>query len=40
MSRVPGPGQYEQNLLKSNQAIKIGTKLNDPEGMKVPGPGV
>lgn len=40
INKVPGPGQYEQDGLKSKQGIKIGSKLNDPQGMKVPGPGV
>lgn len=30
ISNVPGPGSYDGKNLKSNQGVKIATKLEDP----------
>ena len=38
--KVPGPGEYNGELLKSNRNIKIGQKLQDSRTLQVPGPGV
>ncbi len=40
INEVPGPGSYERPLIKSRKSIKIGQKIRDLEGLKVPGPGV
>lgn len=40
INKVPGPGSYEANLLKSKQEIKMHGKTQDPSGLNVPGPGV
>lgn len=37
---MPGPGEYDGKLMKSNQSIRMGGRLENPEGLKVPGPGV
>lgn len=37
---VPGPGQYDGKLPSSKQGIKIASRVENPEGLKVPGPGV
>jgi len=39
-NNVPGPGQYNQDKLKSdNLQYSMGAKLNDLGKMEVPGPG-
>ena len=35
----PGPGTYEQNLMKSRMSIKMGQKVKDLSSSFVPGPG-
>lgn len=40
INNVPGPGNYDGDQLKSRKSVKIGTRLNDPSAMNVPGPGV
>lgn len=37
---MPGPGNYNAELVKSRKNIKIGEKLRDSIGNNVPGPGV
>ena len=38
-NQVPGPGSYEQNLIKSRTSGKIGQKIQDLKSSYVPGPG-
>lgn len=38
--KVPGPGSYDGKPLRTKQSVKIAGRLQDPEGLKVPGPGV
>ena len=40
INKVPGPGSYERELMKSRKSIKIGEKVKDLNPMNVPGPGV
>lgn len=40
INNVPGPGQYDGKSIASKNSIKIGNRLENPEGLKVPGPGV
>jgi hypothetical protein len=37
---VPGPGSYDDKLMKSRRSIKIGEKTKDLDNLNVPGPGV
>lgn len=38
-SYVPGPGQYDGKILESRKSIKMSGRIENPEGLKVPGPG-
>ena len=40
INKVPGPGTYERELMKSRKSIKIAEKVKDMPGLNVPGPGV
>ena len=40
VNAVPGPGEYNGEMLKSRKSIKIGERQKDPSSSFVPGPGV
>ena len=40
LGKVPGPGSYERELMKSRKSVKIAEKIKDMPTMNVPGPGV
>ena len=40
INKVPGPGTYERELMKSRKSIKIAEKVKDMPNLNVPGPGV
>ena len=40
INSVPGPGQYDGELLKSRRNVRIGERLRDSDRNFVPGPGV
>ena len=40
INKVPGPGSYDDHLMKSRKSVRIAEKTKDMQPMNVPGPGV
>lgn len=40
INNVPGPGSYDGKGIKSGQGLTIASRIKDPNGFNVPGPGV